>query len=137
MIKRNLAQDPVAERQQLLYLALGLGTLAAGLWFFRDARVLAGVLAGIALVALAGLAAYRFIGRDIYLFFALISLAIGTVVSSVMLALMYLFGIAIFGSLLRLLGMDRLRKRFDRCREQTTMFAEAPSTDVESFRRQS
>lgn len=137
MLQHNLTMNAREERQQLLYLALGLGVISVLLGRFSDARILPIFLLIIGLVALAGCLAYQRIGRDIYLVFALVSLIVGHVVSWFVVLILYLVGIAGVGTALCFGGMDRLRKNFTSCKRLPTMFVDAPSTDPDSFRRQS
>jgi hypothetical protein len=81
LLTPNLRRGPAAENQQLLFLGIGLAMMAAGTWWFFGPRMSSFVLIVLASVALAGFVAYRAIGRDVFLVFMLLSLAIGHVVS--------------------------------------------------------
>lgn len=127
----------VAERRQLLFLAVGASAIAAASFGLAERRVFPAILAGVAVVAASGVLARRWIGRDVYLFLAVVGAAIGSVVSVVVVGLTYLLAIGGFGSLLRAAGVNRLQRNFEQCRKSETMLSEAPRTDVDSFRRQS
>lgn len=137
MLETNLAIDPIRERKQLLFLGIGLPLVATALWWFTGVTVFPLVLTGLASLALVGVALHRWIGRDVFLVFSLVSMAVGGVLSRVILFLIYVGPFCVFGSILKLFGMDELRRnvRKNRCRE--TMFCTAPETPPESFLRQS
>ncbi len=127
----------VAERRQLFFLAVGASVIAAASFGLAGRRVLPAILLGVACVAGCGAVAHRWVGRDVYLFFALVAGAIARVVSAVVVGLTYLLAIGCFGSVARALGVNRLERNFETCRKRETMLVGAPGTDVESFRRQS
>lgn len=133
----NLQRGPAAEKQQLLFLGIGLAVMAVGSWWFFGSRISSLVLIVLASVALAGFVAYRAIGRDVFLVFMLLSLAIGHVVSWVIVLVLYAVVIAGLGSMLRLFGMNRLERNFAACRKKASMLADVPPLDAASFRRQS
>jgi hypothetical protein len=135
MLRHDFFPDPRAERRKLGFLACGLGTMAVALAWITQARILPAALLALALAALVGVIWFRSLGRNVYLIFALFSFAVGQIISRMCLLLMYLFGIALLGSLLRLFGMNRLRRHFDSCRNMDSMFMDAPSTPLESFGR--
>ena len=137
MLTPNLSSGPAAERQQLLFLGIGLAVIAAGTWWFLGSRISSLVLIVLASVALAGFVVYRAIGRDVFLVFMLLSLAIGHVVSWVVVLLLYAVVIAGLGAMLRLFGMNRLERNFDACRKKASMLADVPPLDATGFRRQS
>ncbi len=128
---------PSAERNQLLILAAGLLIVGASYYWFADGIILPMFFVGIASLALAGGIAYEKCGRPVFLLFALLSSFIGRVVSTVIIAVIYFCTILVFGSVLRLFGMNKLERKFSRCRLRESMFVDAPMTDAESFRRQS
>lgn len=130
-------RGPKKERTQLLLLSLTLGVVGGGLLLFTEKEIFAFIILGLALLAFLGLVAYPWIGRDVYLVFGLISLAVGHLVSWVVFRFVYLVGIVIFGLLMKLFGMDRLKKNFERGKKLATNFEDAPVSDIESFRRQS
>ena len=137
MLQRDLAPDSKGERQQLLILAAGLGVVASALIAFFGLGVWPCLLGGLALVALVGAAAHRWCGRDVYLGFALVALAVGGVVSRLLLVALYLVGILLLGSILKLFRMNQLNRDFQACRAMKTIFVDAPATSLESFGRQS
>jgi hypothetical protein len=137
MRKRRFVHDPDAERRQLLVLALGSGALAVALFLMTHARVAPVVLGGIAVLGLTGASAYRWIGRDIFVVFTVATRAMSSVVSLIALALAYFVGIFLMGGILRLVRMDRMKRRYQACRQIESMFYDPPATDVDSFRRQS
>jgi len=137
MLKQNWEPNAAAEKKQLLTLFLGASIIAPCLWFFAGARIVPVLLAIVATSALVGVLFHRHVGRDIFLAFAILSAAIGGVVSKIVMILFYIFGIGVFGSIMQLFGMNRLRKRFQACKQYDTMFVDAPDTNLESFRRQS
>lgn len=129
--------DPLRERRQLALLALALAVLAGLAGVVLGSSVLSVVAATLAGCTALGALAFRRIGRDVYLVFALLSAGIGRVVSWLARLLAYAGGIALTGSLLRVVRMDRLDRDFRACRGRETMFRDAPETDRESFNRQS
>jgi len=137
MLEQSLSQGPKKERRQLVVLAVGLGLIGGILWWLKDGGLFPSALLVGALLAMAGAAVHASIGRDVYLFFAVVGLLIGRVVSWLMIRAIYGLAVMGFGSVLRLFGMDHLNKRFQVCRARETMFVEAPGTDRESFGRQS
>lgn len=137
MLNASLRRSAAEERSQLLFVGIGLAAVAAALAWIFGARVFPGILAVLACAALAGWAAYRRIGHDVYLVFALIALAIGRIVSPVVVFIMYLAGITLVGAVLRLFGVNRLKRDFQSCRQLPTMLVDATQPSDESFRRQS
>jgi hypothetical protein len=137
MLDPNPHLPPSKERAQLLVLAGGLAAIAVTFAFFLGARVFPGVLLALAALALTGAVLHRRIGHDVYLVFALIALAVGRIISPVVVFLAYLLGVSLVGLILRAFGMDKLKRDFIRCREAPTMFVDPPHTPPESFRRQS
>lgn len=137
MLSPKLRRDGKGERTELFILSVGLAAVAAGLAALLGARVFPAVLLVCAVLALAGALAYRKVGHDVYLAFALLSMAIGRLISPIVLLVMYIVAIGALGGILRLSGMNRLRRNFAKCRAQPTMFVDATPTTAESFRRQS
>ena len=137
MLTPNLWPEPAAEKRQLLVLGIGLAVMAAGTCWFFGSRIPSLVLIVLAAVALAGLVAYRAIGRDVFLVFMLLSLAIGHVVSWVVVLVLYAVVIAGLGAMLRLFGMNRLERNFEACRKKESMLADVVPLDAASFGRQS
>jgi len=126
-----------AEKRQLLFLAIGAGVIAGVSFGMSDHRVVPTVLGVIAALAACGVLAHRWVGRAVYLTLALLAGVIGAVVSRLVVGLAYLLAIAGFGSLAKLVGMNRLHRDFQACRGLETMLMDVPNTDRESFRRQS
>jgi hypothetical protein len=126
-----------SERRELWRLAGGLAVGAVVLHFLFGAVVLPLILATLSLLALLGAAAFSRCGHDVYLVFSLVALLIGRVISWLMVALTYVLGIALFGSITRIFGMNKLDRDFRRCRQKPTMLVDAPHTSPESFTRQS
>jgi len=137
MLQRNFCPGVNTEKKQLLFLAIGLSLISGGSWWILGARVFTAILVFLAAVALGGFLGYRSIGRDIFLVFSLLSLVIGWVVSWLVLLCLYVLPIGVFGSILRLFGMNRLERNFELCKGKDTMFVDVPSIDEASFRRQS
>lgn len=137
MLSASLRRSAAEERSQLLFLGIGLAAVASALAWVFGARVFPGILAAFACAALAGWVAYRRIGHDVYLVFALIALAIGRIVSPVVVFIMYLAGIALVGAALRVFGVNRLKRDFRSCKQLPTMLVDATQPSDESFRRQS
>lgn len=137
MLRSGPARGAAAERQQLLFLALGLGAIGAGTWWFFGRHGLNVVLLTLATVALAGFVAYRAIGRGVFLVFSLLSSAMGRLVSWMIVLVLYGVVIAGFGMVLRLVGMNRLERNFAACKRKGTMLVDVPPLDAAGFRRQS
>jgi hypothetical protein len=133
----NYSPGVNAERNQLFLLGGGFVVIATGLYWFGEAATVSTLFLGLAALALVGAVFYATYGRPVFLLFALFSSLMGRVVSFVILMLMYFLTIVVFGSLLRLVGMNKLERNFSRCRSRASMFLDAPPTDIESFRRQS
>jgi hypothetical protein len=133
--KRIDSED--AQRRQLLVLGLALLAVAIFGRVALDGAVMPVVLGVLAAIALGAAYVVRGATADVYLAFALVAFLIGRVVSAVVVAVVYLVGIAGLGSLFRFAGMDRLRRDFGECRARATMFVDSPKTDTESFERQS
>ena len=137
MLSPNFRSDPKGERLELLTLGIGLLVIAGVFGGFLHGRIFPAVLSAFAILAFAGVVFHRTAGHDIYLIFALIALAIGRIVSPVIIFLAYVPGIGLIGSGLRLVGMNKLKRDFTKCRAEPTMFIDPrPSTD-DGFRRQS
>jgi ABC-type sugar transport system permease subunit len=132
-----LSRGPTAEKQQLLFLGIGLTLIGGVNWWLFGPRVMSVALLVLGAVALAGRLAHRVIGRGVFLVFALLAMAVGRVVSWVILLLMYVLFIAGLGSVLRLFGMDRLARNFAACKKRGSMLMDVPPVDAASFERQS
>ena len=137
MLSPKLRRDARSERIELVILCGGLATIAAAFAALLGARVFPAVLLILAMFALVGALAYRKVGHDVYLIVALVAMAIGRVVSPIVVIVMYVVAIGALGSILRIFGMNRLRRNFDQCKARSTMFVDATQPSVESFRRQS
>lgn len=137
MLEPVLSRGPTAEKQQLLFLGIGLTLIGGANWWLFGPRVMVVVLLVLGAVALAGCVAHRTIGRGVFLVFALLTMAVGRVVSWVILLLMYVLFIAGLGSVLRLFGMNRLARNFELCKKRGSMLMDVPPLDATSFERQS
>jgi hypothetical protein len=127
----------IQEQKQLLFLSSGLGLASIVLWWLRPWSLFPIALTTFCLMASAGGLAYPLIGRDVYVVFELMGDTLGRAVSWLSIVIMYGIAIVLGGSLLRLGGMDQLRRRFSACRALGTMFEAAPKTTRETFGRQS
>jgi len=129
--------DAASERRELWKAAVGLAVASVVLHLLFGMRVVPAILLALGALAFVGAVAFRHFGRDVFLFLMLGALAIGRVVSWLMVSLMYVTGIALSGLVARLFGMNRLERDFARCRGKTTMLVDAPPTTRETFSRQS
>ena len=137
MFSSNLLVDPRRERLELIILGCGLTVIATLLAILVDGRIFPAFLLVLALLAIIGAACYRHIGHDLYLTFALVAMAIGRIASPVILFIAFVLAVGMVGSVIRIVGLDRLQRNFKRCRSATTMLRDVPATDPGSFRRQS
>lgn len=137
MLEPGLSRGPAAEKQQLLFLGVGLAVLGGANWWMTGPRASGIVLLALGALALAGRMAYRSIGRSVFLIFALVSMALGRVVSWVIVLMLYVLVIGGLGSVLRLFGMNRLARDFAACRKKESMLMDVPPLDEASFGRQS
>lgn len=137
MLDPKLRLPPEKERAQLLVLAGGLAMISLVFAYLLGARIFPVLLLLLAALAATGAILHRHFGHDVYLVFALIALLIGRVISPVIVFLAYVLGVGLPGVVLRAIGMDRLRRDFNRCRRMQTMLVDPPQTSPESFRRQS
>ncbi len=137
MLEPGLSRGPAAEKQQLLFLGVGLAVLGGANWWVFGPRVSGIVLLALGAVALGGRAAYGSIGRSVFLIFALVSMALGRVVSWVIVFMLYVMVIGGLGSVLRLFGMNRLARDFAACKKKESMLMDVPPLDAASFGRQS
>ncbi len=133
----NFVNNPAAEKRELLILGVGLSAATGALYLIFGAVIIPIALMMLSLLALAGRFFYKFIGRDVYLVFAVFAACLGRFTSAVIIMLMYTFVICIFGSFLKLFGMNQLNRDFSQRRNRESMFVEAPMTDGENLRRQS
>lgn len=125
------------EKRNLLTGFIGLSVMAGFIAWLTGWVVFPSILAGMAILQFIGWIAYPLAGRTIFLLFALLAHGISLVISWLAIWLMYLIGIVLCGSALRLFGMNRLERSFAAARRKETMFHDAPATDAESFWRQS
>ena len=137
MLEPGLSRGPAGEKQQLLFLGIGLAVLGGANWWMAGPRVSGIVVLALGALALAGRMAYRSIGRSVFLIFALVSMALGRVVSWVIVLVLYVLVIAGLGSVLRLFGMNRLARDFAACKKKESMLMDVPPLDEASFGRQS
>lgn len=133
----ELAPDPSAERAQLLRIVFGTALVGALFYAFLGPSVPVYVLAAIGGFALAGRVAFRWIGRDVFLILSVAAMGFGHVASWLVMRVMYALAIVVPGALLRLFGVNRLDRDFEKCRAKETMFHPAPASDADSFVRQS
>lgn len=136
MLKLDLSKNEEKEKKQLLFFSLGL-TVVAAFFSATSARssVFSDLLLCIAGIVLVSRLWYAKIGHDIFIILSLIGGGISYFVSFVVLVFVYLFGILVFGTLLKITGMDQLRKSWIKCRQLPSMFQPAPPSPVESFGR--
>lgn len=137
MNRVEYSPGPAAERRQLLVLGVGIQFIAACFYWFTGTTMLPMIFIGLGSLALAGGIAHKACGRSVFLLFAVFSSVVGRAVSAAIIAFVYFWAILVFGSILRLFGMNKLERNFYRCRDRETMLVDAPTTDAESFRRQS
>lgn len=137
MLESDLSRGPGAERRQLLFLAIGLAGVGGGTWWLFDRRALGVVMLILAGVALSGFIGYAAIGHRVFLSFSMVTLVIGRAVSWLVVLLLYVVMVAGLGSALRLFGVNRLDRDFDRCKRKVSMLVDVLPLDPESFRRQS
>ncbi|HOO57308.1 MAG TPA: hypothetical protein PLN69_10820 [bacterium] len=137
MNNEMFTRGPEQERRQMLLMSISFIVVGGLLFFLLEKPVPAAVLSGLSLFAFIGFAAYPWVGRGIYLVFALVAFLIGHAVSWLSVRMVYVLAIVIFGAFVRLFGMDRLKKNFENGKKKETNFEESPASDIESFRRQS
>jgi hypothetical protein len=137
MNRFNYSQGAKAERKQLLLLAGGFFAIATAIYWFVETAIFPTFFLTLSGSALISAVFYSTCGRAVFLAFALFSSFIARVISFVILTVMYFWAILVFGSLLRFFGMNKLERNFIRCRLRSSMFMNAPGTDMENFRRQS
>lgn len=137
MLSPNFSVDPQRERSELLILSVGLLAIALLFGIFFHGRIFPALLSMFALLALSGVLFQQRIGHDVYLIFALFALAIGRIVSPLVVFVAYAMGIGVVGSALRLIGMNRLKRDFNQCKAEPTMFVAPMPTSPDGFRRQS
>lgn len=137
MLQFSRAEDTDAQRKQLLYLGFALLAASAAMWFLLSVVAVPGVLFAVGLMVLLVATVLRRAVPDVYLATVLLSFLIGRVVSYLIVGLVYIFGIFMVGLIARAFGVDRLRRNFENCRRRSTMFEDAPDTDLDSFERQS
>lgn len=137
MFSPSFSLDPKKERVELLILGVGLVVIATAFGVFLKGRIFPAVLLLLGLLAFAGAICHSRVGHDVYLVFALISFAIGRIVSPLVVFVTYVLGIGLMGSLLRFVGMNKLKRDFTKCRAEPTMFINPTPTTREGFRRQS
>jgi hypothetical protein len=126
-----------AERQQVRWLAVGFTLMAGVSWWILGPRPLPLVLLGLAGLAWVGAVAHRAMGRSVFLLFTVMALALGRVVSWVVVLVLYVLAIGMLGSIFKLFGMNRLERDFAACKRKTTMLVDVPPLDPAGFRRQS
>ncbi len=135
MLRNNFLPNEKTEKRQLEVLAIGL--FALGLFFgLMHHRQMAGaILTVLALVSAVGRIFFKRMGRDVYLCFALVATGIGWIISNIVMLLLYLLGIVVVGSILKLMKIDQLEKNWAQCKAKPTLFKTAPETTKESFER--
>lgn len=125
------------QRRQLLVLSVCLAAAACGIWYLAAAPIVACIVGLLSLVSFAGFVAFNLIGRDVYLLLMVLFGILGRLISWVIVLLMFVCAVTIPGLILRLFGMNQLDKDFQACRKKQSLFRDAPTSDSESFRRQS
>ena len=131
------ARGSSGERSQLLWLGAGLAVIGTGFGWAFGRWTFAAILLGLAALALIGGLAYQRVGRSVFLVFTLVSLTVGRLVSWLVVLVLYALSIGVFGSILKLFGMNRLERDFAANKRKATMFVDVPPLDRPSFRRQS
>jgi hypothetical protein len=137
MLEPDLNRGPSAEKQQLLFLGIALTLLGGADFWLHGPRVIGAVLLVLGTAGLAGRVAHRAMGRSVFLVFALLSAALGRLVSWVVVFVLYVLVIATLGSILRLFGMNRLARNFEACKKMASMLVDVPPLPAASFGRQS
>jgi hypothetical protein len=137
MLERAFSPRPAAERQQLLFAAIGLSAVGGISWWLFGTRTFSTALIVIAASAWFGFIMYRVAGRSVFLVLSVTALIIGRAVSWLVLLVLYVVVIAGLGGILRLGGMNRLERRFDMCKRKRSMLVDVPELTPSSFRRQS
>ncbi len=123
-------------RRELLVTGFAF-TLSAVILFVLEKPVVPYIAATLGAVSLIGFIFFRSLGRSIHSLFAAVRQSIQKAVSYIVLTIVYFGFVSILGSILSLLGMDKLRKDFDKAQSTKTMFEDAPATDLDNFKRQS
>jgi hypothetical protein len=125
------------EKKQMVIAGIGFAVVAGVFGYGLGNITPSIVFSCLSLVSLCGFLFYSYIGRDVFLILAAVGSIIGRVVSWFVVLLVYALVIGLLGSVLRLMGMNLLRRDFQACSQSKTMFVDAPHTDSESFSRQS
>ncbi len=133
----NFCHNPAAEKRGLFILGACLAAATGAVYLVFGGVIIPIALMVLSFLAFAGRLFYKFIGRDVYVVFAVISACSSRFISAAIVIFMYTLVICVFGSLLRLFGMNQLNRDFVQRRNRESMFAEAPITDGENLRRQS
>lgn len=123
------------EREQLLFLAIGIGAIGTALTLLTDLRPY--FLFGVAAFAGIGVLIKGEVRRCIFLLFSFIASILSQIVSRTVIFLVYFGCIAPFGIILKLFGMNKLDRNFSKCKKKTTMFSPPPTTGINDFKRQS
>ena len=116
------------ERSFLFRPGIGLLLVAGGLWWFTGKVIPLYIVGGIGVILLVSGFIGGTLGHNVFLILTLISHGIGIIVSYIALLLMYVFGIGVTGSVLRLFSINRLARNWGENRNKTTMFVDAPKT---------
>jgi fatty acid desaturase len=135
--RASRARGSSSERSQLLWLGAGLAVIGTGFGCAFGRWTFPAILLGLAALALVGALADRRVGRSVFLVFTLVSLTVGRLVSWLVVLVLYVLAIGVFGSILKLFGMNRLERDFAANKRKATMFVDVPPLDRASFRRQS
>ncbi|MBX9670798.1 MAG: hypothetical protein K2X93_24570 [Candidatus Obscuribacterales bacterium] len=125
-----------SERKELLVTGFAF-TLSAVILFVLDKPVVPYIAFTLGAVSLIGFIFFQSVGRSIHKLLTAIRLSIQQAVSYMVLTIVYFCFVSILGSILSLLGMDKLRKDFGKYQLTKTMFEDAPATDLDNFKRQS
>lgn len=135
MLRNSFLPDSKKEKRQLEVLAVGFAVIALFFGLLTHRQTGATVFTALALLSLTGRVFFQQIGRDVYLYFALITTGIGYIISKIVMVFLYILGIAFVGTLLKLIKMDLLEKNWVQCKGKSSMFKTAPETTKESFER--
>ena len=136
-IKTDKIEQYRKERLQLLKISLAIVVISVIFWWIFERQIASQVLIFIGLIILIICIIGGNLSHNIYLILNLIALLMSKIISLIMILLIYVIGIGILGSFLKLFCMNRLCRFWNKNRRKTSMFFPAHKTSNESFRRQS